>query len=101
MGAQVRLQRGRVAGVEAVRMQVIELVGVDDGLGHRGIDVGDVDFVVAGFGQQAGDQRADLARPEDEDLVHSEAPGVREGRDSDETAAGRHIQFLLRCSDPR
>jgi hypothetical protein len=53
--AQVRGQRGRITRVEAVAMEVIELVRIHDGTRHVCIHVGDVDFVIAGFGKQAGD----------------------------------------------
>ena len=67
---QVRGEGLRVARIETVRVQVVEAVGVDDGARHVDVDVGDVDLVLAGFREQAGNQRADLARAEDQDLVH-------------------------------
>ena len=69
MRAELRLERPGVACVEAVGVQVVEVMRRDDGPRDVFVHVGDVHFIIAGFGKQAGDQRADLAGPEDEDLL--------------------------------
>ncbi len=73
--AQVCRQRLPVAGVEAMGVQVVEPVRLDDRARDARVDVCDVDVVVARLREQAGDQGTDLACPENEDLVHFETPG--------------------------
>ena len=70
MRAQVGAQLGHILSVQAVGVQSRQLVRIDYGAGDFGIDVRDVHLVIAGFGQQAGNQGADLAGSQDEDFVH-------------------------------
>ncbi len=75
----MRGERLRVAGVEAVCVQVVEAVRGHDRARDALVHVGNLDVVVAGFSEQSGDQRTDLAGPEDEDLVHLGTPGLVAG----------------------
>ena len=58
--------------VDAMGGEVALAVGAGDRARRVDVDVGQLDFVAAGFRQQAGDQRTDLAGAQDEYAMHRE-----------------------------
>ena len=68
----MRVERRRVGGVERVRMQIREAMGADHCIGSLAAHVGEMHLVRAGLGEQAGDERSDLAGAEDENFGHAD-----------------------------
>ena len=71
---QMRIQRRPVRGIERMRVQIREAVSVDHGIGGFAAHVREMHFVRAGLGEQAGDERSDLAGAEDENFGHADGP---------------------------
>ncbi len=61
---------GRIARVQAVGHDVFPGVRAGDRARRVPVDVGQLDVIAAGIGQQPGDERADLAGAENEYAMH-------------------------------
>ena len=77
MALEVRVERRRVGGVERVGMQIREAMGVDHGICSLAAHVCEMHLVRAGLGEQAGDERSDLAGAENENFGHARTSGKR------------------------
>ena len=67
---EMMLQRRGIAGVERHGAQAARTMRLDHGLGRGGVDIAQSYLVIAGFGQQAADEGADLAGTQDQNFVH-------------------------------
>ena len=70
VNAEMIFERLGVAGVERHGAQARGAVRLDDRFGGGGVDITQRDVVIAGLGQQATDEGADLAGTQDQNFVH-------------------------------
>ena len=69
------VERLGVARVQRHGAQVARSMGLDHGFRRGGVHIAQGDVVIAGFGQQAADEGADLAGTQDQDFVHENLVG--------------------------
>ncbi len=103
MALEVRVERRRVGGVERVGTQIREAMSVDHCICSLAAHVCEMHFVRAGLGEQAGDERSDLAGAENENLGHADlrkrAPIVATPRNRAELCGPCHLVERFR-GDP-
>src|SRR4029453_12301978 len=97
---EVRIERRRVRSVERVRMQILEAMRVDHCICSLAAHVCEMHLVRAGLGEQAGDERSDLAGAEDENFGHADLrkrAAILGPRTKSPTPRADGMQFRQRC----